>query len=526
MTTLGGPRVRSMPRFGHGYASISRAWIWLVLAGLLSSGCAAPDESPTRPAVASPSAPADSARPSPVSTAPQLATTLRDSIDLDSLLADLDRLGLITAEHGGARPAGSDGHAAAADWVADELRRAGYEVTLDRVSLPLFAQDDPGVLEIVAPGVPGVPAFHGPRDFKAMLLSPSGEVTAPVFALDFDRDAQPGDRNGTGCEAASWTGVPAGVIVLVQPGPCRMRTIVDHAQAAGAAALVAAYAEWGPDQVRRPTLIDPDGLDIPVIGATRDVGLALADAAAAGDDVHLLVSTTVTTRQSVNVIGETPGGDPDHVVMLGAHLDSVIDGPGINDNGSGAATILEIARRLAALTGGQPGWKVRVAFWTGEEIGLWGSVHYADSLDDAGRRSIAAYLNFDMLGSPNWVRQVYAGSGLDNASSVTLEGLFGQAFDADGLTWETVEIGGSSDDYRFDGLGIAVGGLFAGASQRKTDAQAATFGGSADTPYDACYHLACDTVDNVDAVLLGQMARAAAWVVGDLAGGEVELQQP
>ena len=268
--------------------------------------------------------------------------------------------------------------------MADELRRAGYDVTLDPVSLPLFAQDDPGVLEIVAPGAP---AFGGPRDFKAMLLSPSGEVTAPVFALDFDRDAQPGDRNGTGCEAASWTGVPAGVIVLVQPGPCRMRTIVDHAQAAGAAALIVAYPEWGPDQVRRPTLIFPDGLDIPVIGATRDVGLALADAAAAGDDAHLLVATTVRTRQSVSVIGETPDGDPDHVVMLGAHLDSVIDGPGINDNGSGAATILEIARRLAALTGGQPAWKVRVAFWTGEEIGLWGSVHYADSMDNAARRS-------------------------------------------------------------------------------------------------------------------------------------------
>ena len=188
--------------------------------------------------------------------------------------------------------------------------------------------------------------------------------------------------------------------------------------------------------------------------------------------------------------------------------------------------MLEIARRLAALTGGQPAWKVRVAFWTGEEIGLWGSVHYADSLGDAGRRSIAAYLNLDMLGSPNGVRQVYAGAGLDNASSMTLEGLFGQAFDADGLTWETVDIGGSSDDYRFDQLGIAVGGLFSGANQLKTDAQAATFGGSADTPYDACYHLACDTADNVDAVLLGQMARAAAWVVGYLASGEVELQQP
>jgi hypothetical protein len=503
-------------------ATTVRACAALVLAALLVAGCGGPDVSPDRTGRPSPATPGDAATPR-ASTVPELATALRDAIDPASITADLERLAGITGEHGGARPAGSDGYAAAADWMADELRGAGYEVTLEPVSAPLFEQADPGVLEIRAPGAP---VFEGPRDFKAMLLSPSGDVTAPVFALDFDRDAQPGDRPGTGCDATSWTDVPAGAIVLVQPGHCWARSIVEHAQAAGAVALVSAYPDWGPGEVRRPTLIDPGGLDIPVVAATRDAGLALADAAAAGDDVHLRITTSVTTRESPNVIGETPGGDPDHVVMIGAHLDSVIDGPGINDNGSGTAAVLEIARRLAAATGGRPEWKVRVAFWTAEEVGLWGSVQYASTLNEADRQSIAAYLNFDMLGSPNGVRQVYAGTNLGNASSATLSGLFGRAFDDEGLTWETVDISGSGDDYRFDQLGIAVGGLFSGANQAKTGAQAGAFGGSADVPFDACYHLACDTVDNVDPVLLEQMARAAGWVTGYLAGGGAELRQP
>jgi hypothetical protein len=498
-----------------------RAWTSLALSALLLSGCAAPSPSPS-PSPPSLQPSAGPVGPSPSSSAPPLATMLRDSIDADAIVADLDRLAAITDTHGGVRPPGGDGHAAAAGWVADELRGAGYEVTLDSLLLPLFSQDDPGALEI---DDPGAPTFQGPRDFKAMVLSPSGEVTAPVYALDFDRDAQPGDRNGTGCEAASWTDVPAGAIVLAQPGRCLARTIVEHAQAAGASALVSAYPEWGPDEVRRPTLLNPSGLTIPVVAATRDVGLALADAALSGEPAHLLVSTTVSMRPSETVIGETPGGDPDHVVMVGAHLDGTIDGPGINDNGSGTAAVLEIARRLAAATGGQPTWKVRVALWTGEEVGLWGSVKYVDSLGVSERRSISAYLNFDMLGSPNGVRQVYGAAELKNPSSALLEGLFGQAFESDGLTWEAVELGASSDDYRFNQQDVPVGGLFSGATQPKTDAQATAFGGSAGAPYDACYHLACDTVDNVDPILLEQMTRAAGWVVGYLASGAVDLSR-
>jgi hypothetical protein len=506
------PRMRPRPL-------LAAALLVTLVAGCGTSGPT--PGSPSPPAgIRSPAAGPSNAN----ATSGALGTSLRDSIDPGAMLDDLAQLASITEEHGGSRPAGSDGYRAAADWAAGILRDAGFDVQLDSLTVPLFTQQGPATLAI---GGPGAPALVDGRDFKAMLLSPPGDVTAPVFALGYDPAAHPGDRSGMVCGEGSWANVPRGSIVLVQPGPCRARTIAEHAQAAGAAALVSAYPEWGPGEILRPTLIDPGGLRIPVIGASHDAGVALAAAAAAGPEVqvHLDVAATTSQVSSDNVIAETPGGDPDHVVMVGGHLDSVIDGPGINDNGSGVATILEIARQLATGSAGQPARKVRVALFTGEELGLWGSVHYANALDDAGRAAILAYLNFDMLGSPNGVRQVYDGGTLQSTGSTVIASLFQDALDADGLAWETTGVGGASDGYRFDQLGIPVGGLFSGASERKSADQAARFGGTAGEAFDACYHLACDTLDNIDATLLWGMSRAAAAVVGELAGGSVDLER-
>jgi Zn-dependent M28 family amino/carboxypeptidase len=322
--------------------------------------------------------------------------------------------------------------------------------------------------------------------------------------------------------------VPPGVVVLVQPANCRRHDVVVQAQRAGALAIVTAYVDWAGDAVLRPTLITPADIEIPALGTTLEVGLALAQAADDGAEVHIVVKATVEMRTSFNVIAETPSGDPAHVLMLGGHLDSVVDGPGINDNGSGTMTVLEIARRLTAIaadpaTGGQA-WKLRVAFWTGEETGLWGSGAYVRGLEGAAIGSIEAYLNFDMLGSPNGVRLVYDGVDTSRpAEGATVTSLFGQAFESAGLSWERASLGGSSDHFLFDQAGVVTGGLFSGANERKTAAQAGLFGGTADAPEDACYHLACDTADNIDPRLLGEMARAAAWVVGALASGEVDL---
>ncbi len=482
--------------------------------------------SPAPSAVASPAA--GTAAPSAATNGPALADELSAAIDPAAILDDLERLLEITNQHGGARPAGSDAEAAAVAFVADELRNAGLSVELQPVEVALFTQDEPSVLEI-PPGDGGTPAFEDVRDYKAMLFSASGDVTAPVYALGFNPGAAPGDRNGLGCEPSDWAAVPSDVIVLVQPASCRRHDVVVRAQQAGAVAIVTSYAEWKRDAVLRPTLVTPGDIEIPVLGATHEVGLALAQAAEDGVDVRVATRTTVELRMSANVIGESPGGDPAHVVMLGGHLDSVVDGPGINDNGSGTMTILEIARRLLAITaaagGGDQAWKLRVAFWTGEETGLWGSGAYVGSLDRAASGAIEAYLNFDMLGSANGVRLVYDGADTSRpVEGAAVTALFGRAFDGAGLAWEPASLGGSSDHFVFDRAGIVTGGLFSGANEHKSAAHVGIFGGTADAPEDACYHLACDTVDNIDATLLGQMAGAAAWVTGGLASGEVDLE--
>lgn len=501
----------------------------VVAVATLLAACQPAPVASTAPTAAPPSATAAPVQtpgnPAPSATAAAgtgtLAERLRNALSGEDILADLGRLQAIADANNGNRSAGSAGYEASAAFVAEQLRAAGYEVELQPVEIPFFSQDAPTVLLIG-----GDPAgFEDLRDYKAMLFSASGDVTAKVVAPGFDPTAGPGFRGGLGCNPADFADVPFGSIVLVQPANCRRHDVVVNAQNAGAVAVITSYADWPRDAVLRPTLIEPLDIRVPAIGTTKDVGLALAAAATSGTDVQVRTSTTAERRTASNVIGETPGGDAGHVVMLGGHLDSVIDGPGINDNGSGTMAVLEIARELAAISGAgaPPPWKVRVAFWTAEEIGLVGSSAYVSELG-AGAANLAAYLNFDMVGSPNGVRHVYDGAGTQSAAaSGQITALFGQAFDAEGLPWQTTGIGASSDHFPFDLAGVPVGGLFSGANEHKDATQASLFGGTAEVPTDPCYHLACDGPDNIDPALLLQLARAAAWVTGTLASGEVTL---
>jgi Zn-dependent M28 family amino/carboxypeptidase len=286
-------------------------------------------------------------------------------------------------------------------------------------------------------------------------------------------------------------------------------------------AIVMSYPQWQPGSVLRPTLIRPDGVSIPVIGATREVGLALADAADTGASVHLKVKTSIEDKQVANVIAETRDGDASRVVMLGGHLDSALDGPGINDNGSGTMTLLEVARRLAE--SGTPPVKVRFALWAGEELGLYGSRDYVGRLSDADRGSIAVYLNFDMLASPNGGRMVYADSGGPPGSDRITQ-LFTSYFDAVGLSHQELDLSAGSDHSGFEQAGIPVGGLFAGANSPKGSEGAQRFGGNAAELFDPCYHRSCDRTDNLNRQLLEEMATAVAYVTGLLASGAVRVR--
>jgi Zn-dependent M28 family amino/carboxypeptidase len=195
------------------------------------------------------------------------------------------------------------------------------------------------------------------------------------------------------------------------------------------------------------------------------------------------------------------------VVVVGAHLDSVPRGPGINDNGSGSGALLEIAEVYAA-QGRETRNKLRFMWFGAEEFGLLGSRHYVSTLSQEQRDDIELMLNFDMVGSPNYVRFVYDGdnsmcetippaTGCPGAigppGSAFIESVFVDYFNSQGQANEPTLFSGRSDYGPFIEAGIPAGGLFTGAEGIKTTAQAATYGGTAGAQYDPCYHLACDT---------------------------------
>ncbi len=421
--------------------------------------------------------------------------------------SDLEALQGIADANGGVRTAGTAGYEASVQYVAEQLRDLGYAVETPELEMPTFAEETGASI-----AVGGGPTFAGGPDFHAMIYSPSGDVTAVVATVGF------GDGQEGGCAATDFAGFPHGAIALTPPGPCFRRQEVLNAVAAGASALVVSYPQWPAGAVRRPTLLIPDGMDIPALSASGVVGEVLRAAADAATQVHLSVHTEIHQAMVHNVIAESRAV-ADRVMMLGGHLDSVHDGPGINDNGSGAAALLEVARVLAEQ---HPGVRARFAFWAGEEFGLLGSRAYVGSLESDALGEIAAYLNFDMLGSLNFVPFVYDSPAAAPGSKGIADFLV-DFLEAAGVGAERHDIGAASDHASFDEVGIPTGGIFSGATEVKTDAQAERFGGTAGEQLDACYHLACDTVQNVNLQQVATFGQAAAAVAVAIATGQLAV---
>jgi Zn-dependent M28 family amino/carboxypeptidase len=348
-----------------------------------------------------------------------------------------------------------------------------------------------------------------------MGYSGTGDVTAAVTPVDVQLPPGPTANSSTsGCEAADFAGFPAGNVALLQRGTCTFGVKAANAQAAGASAVVI-FNEGQEGRVDTPagTLGADTTATIPALGTSFAVGQALAAQPAT---VHIATVTKVEMVQTSNVIADlaprnaTKAGK---VVLLGAHLDSVAAGPGINDNGSGTATILAIAEQMA--TDRAPRNPVRFAFWGAEEAGLIGSTKYVESLSEADAAKIGLDLNFDMLGSPNFVRFIYDGDGSAFGTpgppgSDDIEHTFEAYFAAKGLATDPTAFDGRSDYGPFIAVGIPAGGLFSGAEGEKTAEQTARYGGVTGEAYDRCYHKACDTYSNTSTPGLRQLADGAA----------------
>ncbi len=458
-------------------------WLLAALLSALLAGCGAdgPIPSASRASSASPT----SAEASDAATVAPLPAFDADPERIGEHLAALQA---VADEHGGTRFSGTSGYEASVDWAAAELLELGFEVETPEVAFTGFVELPGTVLEV------GADSFAGPDEVRALIYSASGDVSAPVARLE-----------DSGCAPGHFDDVEPGSIVLTVGGGCFRRQQAINAIEAGAVALIVGYPDRGPGEIFRPTLIDPGGIEIPVVSVTGDAVRALEGAG--NDPVRLSVATEREPAVLRNVIAQL--GDGPTVVMVGAHLDSVLEGPGINDNGSGVASVLEIARGVAAL-GVPEGTALRIGLWGGEELGLVGSRAYVQELEDGP----VAYLNLDMTGSPNGPNLVYSEVAVADGSAAITQA-FTEWFADRGLDSQLADLGGGSDHGSFTEAGIPTGGLFAGATETG-GASAPSASGEGGEPADACYHLACDDIGNVDLERVALFADATLAVALEL----------
>ena len=441
---------------------------------------------------------------------PTDTSELREAVTADAIMDHLAELQKIADNNGNTRASGTPGYDASVDYIASLLLAAGYEVTQQNFLFNSFRELSDPVFEQLAPNEV---TYEPNVDFFTAEYSGSGEVEAPLQAVDLV--LPPGEEASTsnsGCEVEDFADFVAGNIALVQRGTCDFSVKAHNAFAEGAVGVIIFNeGQEGRTETLAATLGDTFSDPLPVIGTSFEIGNELAALLAASEPdevvIHLATDTLIELDvPTQNLIAETPTGRDDRVVMAGAHLDSVPAGPGINDNGSGSAALLELALQIAG-SGIEPRNAIRFAWWGAEEAGLVGSQFYVDGLTKSQAKDIELYLNFDMIGSPNYARFVYDGDGSafgikGPTGSRSIEEVFEDFFASQGLASEPTAFDGRSDYDAFITAGIPAGGLFTGAEDNKTADQVGLYGGLSTfddeaVAYDPCYHQACDSLDPI-----------------------------
>jgi Zn-dependent M28 family amino/carboxypeptidase len=407
------------------------------------------------------------------------------------------------------RSSSASGHELSANYIAQKLMLAGYEVAFTPYTYEQYEQVGAAKLSQLAPNQVD---YVEEEQFSIMPFSASGDISGEVTAVDLSLGI--GNESTSGCELEDFEKFPKGNVALLQRGTCTFIQKAKNAVAAGATALI--IFNQGNKEERKGAFAgtlgnDPD-VKITVATLPYDIGAALSTAE--GLTINIQAETRVVNNTSYNVIAETKSGDASNVVVLGSHIDSVPEGAGINDNGSGSAGLLTVALRMANVKVNN---KLRFAWWGTEEIGLIGSTKYVEGLSEEQKSNIELYLNFDMIGSPNYMIGVFDGNGSLTdfkapKGSYAIERLF-QSYFAENKQ-NNIEIGssGRSDYVPFSEAGIPYGGLFTGAEGLKTEEQAALFGGTAGESYDACYHKGCDDINNINQEALEISVNAISFV--------------
>lgn len=373
---------------------------------------------------------------------------------------------------------GGQGHNDTVNFIAEVLEETGYY----DVEIQPF-------VELFSGGNASLTINDMAYNQSLMTYTPSGNVEASLVLVD-----------NLGCEAGDYPEEVADQVALISRGECNFAQKVQLAAAAGAAGAVIYNNVEG---ALAGTLGGASDDYVPVVGTDLAAGELLLAAIQNGTElnVHLEVNAILENRTTYNVIAETKQGNKDSVLALGAHTDSVEAGPGINDDGSGVIGIMNVAIGLTNFTVNNA---VRFCFWSAEEYGLLGSEYYVSQLNKSATElaKVRAYLNFDMIASPNYAYLIYDGDGstfnlTGPTGSAEIEYLFEDFYTSAGKTFNATAFDGRSDYGPFLDVGIASGGIFTGAEVPKTEEQQDIWGGVEDLAYDENYHQAGDNIFNL-----------------------------
>lgn len=372
------------------------------------------------------------------------------------------------------------GHEATLTYITSTLAQLG---TYYSVSSQVFPAVSGNVFESRLVIGSEVPASASP-----MGLTPPTKGKQPVYG-DLVLVAN------EGCEASDYPSEAEGNIVLVKRGTCPFGTKSELAGKAGATAAVIYNTE--PENVHG-TLGTPSPDHVATFGIGGDEGNKYVEKLKKGDSLDAIayIDAEVKTILTTNIVAQTNGGDQDNCVMLGAHSDSVAEGPGINDDGSGSISLLEVAVQLSRFSVNNC---VRFAWWAAEEEGLLGSDYYTSELSDEENLKIRLFMDYDMMASPNYAYQIYNATNEENPTgSAELKELYVDWYEEHGLNYTFIPFDGRSDYVGFIMNGIPGGGIATGAEGVKTKEEQEMFGGKAGDWYDPCYHQLCDDTKNVD----------------------------
>ncbi|OTB15905.1 hypothetical protein K445DRAFT_317533 [Daldinia sp. EC12] len=384
------------------------------------------------------------------------------------------------------RVIGSEGHTATLQYIYSALEKLDGYYTLSKQPFPAVMGN---VYESQL-----VIGHEVPKSAFPMSLTPPTTNKQPVYG-DLVLVAN------EGCDASDYPSNVTGNIAFILRGKCSFGAKSQLAGKAGAvAAIVYNYAS-GP---LSGTLESPTPDHVATFGLSGEDAGPVLEKLKKGDVIDSIayIDSEVKQIETTNIIAQTVEGDPDNCVMLGGHSDSVAEGPGINDDGSGSLTLLEVATQLTKFSVNNC---VRFAWWAGEEEGLLGSDYYVEVLPKEENLKIRLFMDYDMMGSPNFAYQVYDATNAANPEgSEQLRNLYVDWYNEQGLNHTFIPFDGRSDYDAFIRHGIPGGGIATGAEGIKTKEEEVMFGGKAGEWYDPCYHQLCDDVGNVN---------STAWLV-------------